>query len=56
MVNKVHFGCRDPKGGALLSNIRLQEVRNLNHYPQIEEGILAEECSDILKQFFRNKR
>ena len=55
-IDKVCFGCRDPKGGALFSNIRLSDVKNLNHYPEIEEGVMQEECSGILKEFFRNKR
>lgn len=55
-LDKIIFGCRDPKGGALVSSIRLRDVRNINHYPEIEEGIMAEECSQILKDFFRNRR
>ena len=55
-IDKIIFGCRDPKGGALVSNINIYNVKNINHYPQIEEGLLKEECSQILKDFFRNKR
>ncbi len=55
-VDEVCFACRDPKGGAMVSNIRIMEVGNLNHYPKISEGIMEEECSKLLKEFFRNKR
>ena len=55
-IDKICFGCKDPKGGALVSNIKFKKIKNLNHYPDIEEGIMEKECSDILKEFFRNKR
>ena len=55
-IDKIYFACRDPKGGALVSNINIKKVDMLNHYPETEEGLMKEECSQILKQFFRNKR
>ena len=55
-VRKVVFAIRDPKGGAFYSNLRIEEVRGLNHYPQIEEGDHQEEASALLKVFFRKKR
>ena len=55
-IGRIIFGCRDPKGGALVSNVEFRKISGLNHYPEIEEGILAEECSQILKEFFRKKR
>lgn len=55
-IENVYFGCRDPKGGSLVSNINVKEIKNINHYPKIIEGIMEKECSNILKQFFKNKR
>ena len=55
-IDRIYFGCKDPKGGALVSNISLMNIRNLNHYPQIEGGLMEEECSQLLKSFFKNKR
>lgn len=55
-IENIYFGCTDPKGGALISNIRLDEVKMLNHYPKIYQGIYEKETSQILKEFFRNKR
>ncbi len=55
-VRKVVFATRDPKGGAFYSNLRIEEVRGLNHYPKIEEGDHQEEASALLKEFFRKKR
>lgn len=54
-IDNAYFGCKDPKGGALVSNIKLIDIKNINHYPNIEE-LYTEECSDILKEFFKNKR
>ena len=55
-IDRIFYGCKDPKGGALVSNIRFNRIRNLNHYPEIKGGIMKEECSQILKDFFKNKR
>ena len=55
-IKKVVYGTDDPKGGALVSNIDLNSVRGLNHYPQIVGDVLKEECSQILKDYFKDKR
>ena len=55
-IDKIYFGCRDPKGGALVSNLNIYNVKNINHYPEIEEGLMKTECSQILKDFFKTKR
>lgn len=55
-IDKIYYGCKDPKGGALESNIHLKEINLLNHYPEIEGGLMEEECSQILKDFFKKKR
>ena len=55
-IAKVVFGTSDPKGGALVSNIKIKEVKGLNHYPDITSGVMQEECSQILKDYFKAKR
>lgn len=55
-IDEVYYACRDPKGGAFESNIRIDKVHNLNHYPVYHCGMMEEECSALLKLFFRNKR
>ena len=55
-IDRIIYGCEDPKGGALVSNVRLQDIKLLNHYPQIQGGAMEKECSDLLKNFFKNKR
>ena len=55
-IDKIIYGCEDPKGGALVSNVRLQDIKLLNHYPQIQGGVMEKECSILLKEFFKNPR
>lgn len=53
---RVVFGTRDPKGGAFVSSIDVQKADNLNWKVEITEGVLQEECSLILKEYFKEKR
>ena len=55
-IRKIYYGAPDPKGGAVNSSINFKEIKNLNHYPEIEGGVLREECSQIIKDYFKNKR
>ena len=53
---KVVFGAADPKTGACGSVINLFEQAQLNHHTEIEGGVLADECGDMLKRFFAARR
>lgn len=55
-VKNVFFGASDPKGGAFGSSINLNEIKTINHHPNITCGILKDECSQLLKDFFKKKR
>lgn len=55
-VSRVVYGTRDPKAGALGSLADLSKDTRLNHQFAITEGVLNQECSHILKNFFRQKR
>ena len=55
-IKNVYFGAYDPKGGAFGSSIDVLTANNINHYPNVEGGILEEECSKMLKDFFKKKR
>ncbi len=54
-IDTVIFGAYDPKGGAFGSLYNLAEGR-LNHSPSVTGGIMAEESSNLLKQYFKGKR
>lgn len=55
-IRNVIFGAYDAKGGCMGSNMNINDVRGFNHYPDIEGGILQDECSRLLKEFFKAKR
>ncbi len=55
-LDKVVFGAHDPKSGACGSLLNIPEDERLNHRPEIISGVLAPECGEILKDFFRLKR
>lgn len=55
-VDEVYFGAIDPKGGTVGSLFNLLEDERFNHRCYVESGILAEECSVILTDFFRSIR
>lgn len=55
-IRNVYFGAYDPKGGCMGSCTNLLDVPGFNHYPSYEGGILQSECSEILSDFFREKR
>ena len=52
----VYYGAKDFKGGALGSSINVLEAKNINHYPNVIGGVLEQECSDIISNYFKNKR
>ena len=55
-VDRVVFGTRDPKAGAVGSLMNLVQDPRLNHRMEVVEGVLQEECSSLLKAFFRRLR
>jgi tRNA(adenine34) deaminase len=55
-IQRVVFGTRDPKWGAAGSLYNLGEDRRLNHHPEIIEGLLVDECRDLIQGFFRARR
>src|SRR5512145_1680577 len=52
---RVVFGARDLKAGAVVSLYQILADRRLNHQVDITEGILREECGEILSRFFKEK-
>ena len=53
---RVIYGAKDPKGGALGTSINIFDTPNINHHPEIVGGVLEEECSSIIKNYFKEKR
>ncbi len=55
-VPRVVFGTADSKAGAAGSVLDVLSEPRLNHRPQVESGLLAEECADLLRAFFGSRR
>ena len=55
-VKKICFGASDPKAGACGSLINIVNNKQLNHRIIIKKGILRQDCSQLLQDFFRKKR
>ncbi len=55
-VERIVFGATDSKGGGLLSIYRIGGDGRLNHNFMVTGGVRADECSEILRAFFRRRR
>jgi tRNA(adenine34) deaminase len=55
-LKRLVYGCPDPKAGAIESLYHIAEDKRLNHRVEVTRGILAAECSEILKGFFAQRR
>jgi tRNA(adenine34) deaminase len=55
-LSRVVFGASDPKAGAAGSVMEVLNHPRLNHKMEVTSGVLADQCSAILKQFFADRR
>ncbi len=55
-IARVVYGARDYKTGVHGSVVDLFAVERLNHHTTVEGGVLAEECGQLLSNFFTNRR
>ena len=55
-IKAIIYGADDPKTGACGSVVNLANNKKLNHRIKVKNGILEDECSGILKEFFKTKR
>ena len=55
-IKKVVFGAFDPKGGAIESALKVNEVKGINHRFESISKVLEKDCSMILKNYFKSKR
>ena len=55
-IENLYIGTMDPKAGACGSVFNIAEEDRLNHRINVERGILGEECSSIMKEFFKELR
>ena len=55
-IRKLYIGAMDEKGGAVGSKINILKDIKLNHCVEVIDGICKEECSQVLKDFFKELR
>lgn len=55
-IKRLVFGARDERFGAVESVFRLCDSSSLNHRIEITKGVLANECRELMQNFFRQKR
>ena len=55
-VQRLVYGARDPKAGAVETHFGICTTEFLNHQLIVEGGILEDECRRVLQSFFREKR
>ena len=55
-LDRLVYGCPDPKAGAVHTLFHLTDHPRLNHRVAVTAGIRADECADLLRRFFRLRR
>ena len=55
-VGRLVFGAEDPRAGGVRSLYTLLEDKRLNHRVEVTSGVLLQECREILRGFFRERR
>ncbi len=55
-IPKVVIGAMNPKAGCAGSIINLLDMKEFNHQVDIQRGVLEQECSSLLTEFFKNLR
>lgn len=55
-ISRVVFGAPEPRSGAAGSVINLLQNKQFNHQVELTPGVLADECAQVLKDFFRKRR
>lgn len=55
-IETLVFGAREPRSGAVFSSAKVLDNPGLNHSVRVVEGVLAEECGELMSSFFRERR
>lgn len=55
-INKIIFGASDAKGGGIIHGAKFYDQPTCHHRPEVQHGLMAEECGQILRDFFKAKR
>jgi tRNA(adenine34) deaminase len=55
-VGHLIFGAREPRAGAVCSTAAVLDNQQLNHRLEVTEGVLADDCSRLMTEFFQSRR
>lgn len=55
-IERVVFGASDPKAGCVGTLMNLLQDERFNHQAEVVQGVLADECGHLLKEFFKQIR
>ncbi len=55
-IERLAYGCDDPKTGAVKSLYNIVQDKRLNHRIEVTSGVLTEDCSRLLQDFFKRRR
>jgi len=55
-VSRLVYGASDAKTGCVHSVMKLFDNAQLNHHTMVEGGVFADECAQVLKDFFKDRR
>lgn len=55
-IKRVVYGATDPRAGAVQSVYTIPQDRKLNHHVVVDGGVFADECGQLLRNFFRQRR
>ncbi len=55
-IDRVVFGATDPKTGAAGSVLDVFSEKRINHQTQVEGGVMGQECGQLLRDFFKERR
>ncbi|MCC2595461.1 tRNA adenosine(34) deaminase TadA [Pusillimonas sp. MFBS29] len=55
-LDRIVYGAADPKTGACGSVLAAHEISRLNHQTTVQGGVLEDECAELLRRFFRERR
>ena len=55
-IKRLVYGASDPKAGGCASLYQVLSDPRLNHRCEITAGVLAQECGEVLKEFFQERR
>ena len=55
-IGRVVYGASDPKGGAVENGVKFFDSASCHSKPEVTRGVLATECGQMLKDFFKVRR